>query len=139
MLAGKIKAGDAVVIRYQGPKGAPGMPEMLGPTAIIAGLGLGESVALVTDGRFSGGTRGLSIGHVSPEAYVGGALAAIRDKDTVRINLDTREIEVLISQKEIKSRLKERKIPKVNLSSYLIRYREQVQSASEGAVMRTGS
>jgi dihydroxy-acid dehydratase len=115
------------------------MPEMLGPTAIIAGLGLGESVALVTDGRFSGGTRGLSIGHVSPEAYVGGALAAIRDKDTVRINLDTREIEVLISQKEIKSRLKERKIPKVNLSSYLIRYREQVQSASEGAVMRTGS
>jgi dihydroxy-acid dehydratase len=139
MLAGKVKAGDAVVIRYQGPKGAPGMPEMLGPTAIIAGLGLGESVALVTDGRFSGGTRGLSIGHVSPEAYVGGALAAIRDKDTVRINLDTREIEVLISQKEIKSRLKERKIPKVNLSSYLIRYREQVQSASEGAMMRTVS
>ncbi len=139
MLAGKIKPGDAVVIRYQGPKGAPGMPEMLGPTAIIAGLGLGESVALVTDGRFSGGTRGLSIGHVSPEAYVGGALAAVRDKDTVRISLDSREIEVLISQKEIKSRLKERKMPKVSLSGYLVRYREQVQSASDGAVMRTGS
>jgi len=139
MLAGKVKAGDAVVIRYQGPKGAPGMPEMLGPTAIIAGLGLGESVALITDGRFSGGTRGLSIGHVSPEAFVGGALAAIRDKDTVRINLDSREIEVLISQKEIKSRLKDRKMPKVNLSSYLLRYREQVQSASEGAVMTTKS
>jgi dihydroxy-acid dehydratase len=139
MLAGKVKAGDAVVIRYQGPKGAPGMPEMLGPTAIIAGMGLGESVALITDGRFSGGTKGLSIGHVSPEAYVGGALAAIRDKDTVRINLDSREIEVLISQKEIKSRLKDRKMPKVNLSSFLVRYREQVQSASEGAVMRTGS
>jgi dihydroxy-acid dehydratase len=79
MLAGKVKAGDAVVIRYQGPKGAPGMPEMLGPTSIIAGLGMIESVALITDGRFSGGTRGLSIGHVSPEAYAGGALAAIRD------------------------------------------------------------
>ena len=139
MLAGKVKAGDAVVIRYQGPKGAPGMPEMLGPTSIIAGLGLGESVALVTDGRFSGGTRGLSIGHVSPEAFVGGALAAIRDKDTVRINLDSREIEVLISQKEIRSRLKERKMPRVVLTSFLERYREQVQSASEGAVLRTVS
>lgn len=135
MLAGRIKPGDAVVIRYQGPKGAPGMPEMLGPTAIIAGMGLGESVALITDGRFSGGTRGLSIGHVSPEAYVGGTLAAVRDKDIIRIDLDGREIEVLLSQKEIKTRLKDRKVPKARASGYLSRYREQVGSASSGAVM----
>jgi dihydroxy-acid dehydratase len=135
MLGGKIKPGDAVIIRYQGPKGAPGMPEMLGPTAIIAGMGLGESVALITDGRFSGGTRGLSIGHVSPEAYTGGTLAAVRDKDIIRIDLDGREIEVLLSQKEIKARLKDRKMPKGKVSGYLRRYREQVGSASCGAVM----
>src|SRR5512137_646003 len=125
MLAKKIKPGDAVIIRYQGPKGAPGMPEMLGATAIIAGMGLGESVALITDGRFSGGTRGLSIGHVSPEAYVGGALAAIRNKDIVRIDLDAREIEVLLSPKEVKSRLRERKIPATTTTGYLRRYRKQ--------------
>jgi dihydroxy-acid dehydratase len=135
MLAGKIKKGDAVVIRYQGPKGAPGMPEMLGATAIIAGMDLSEHVALITDGRFSGGTRGLSIGHVSPEAYVGGALATVRDKDIIRINLDTREIEVLISSKEIKARLKERKIPNPKISGYLQRYRDLVSSASLGAVL----
>jgi len=135
MLAGKIKTGDAVVVRYQGPKGAPGMPEMLGLTAILAGMGLGESVALVTDGRFSGGTRGLSIGHVSPEAYVGGALGAIRDKDIVRIDLDNREIEVLISQKEIRSRLKDRHLPRIKVTGFLKRYRDMVGSASQGAVL----
>lgn len=135
MLAGKIKTGDAVVVRYQGPKGAPGMPEMLGLTAILAGMGLGESVALVTDGRFSGGTRGLSIGHVSPEAYVGGALGAIRDKDIVRIDLDNREIEVLISQKEIRSRLKDRRLPRIKVTGFLKRYRDMVGSASQGAVL----
>jgi len=135
MLAGKIRKGDAVIIRYQGPKGAPGMPEMLGPTAIIAGLGLVDSVALVTDGRFSGGTRGLSVGHVSPEAFVGGVLAAVRDKDIIRINLDSREIEVLISQKEIKSRLKERRLPRRRVSGYLSRYRDSVSSASLGAIL----
>lgn len=134
MLAGKIKPGDVVVVRYQGPKGAPGMPEMLGLTAILAGMGLVQSVALVTDGRFSGGTRGLSIGHVSPEAYVGGTLAAVMEKDIIRINLDEREIEVLISQKEVKSRLRTRKIPKTKVSGYLKRYREEVSSASQGAV-----
>ncbi len=137
MLAGKIKAGDAVVVRYQGPKGAPGMPEMLGLTAILAGMGLSESVALVTDGRFSGGTRGLSIGHVSPEAYVGGALGAIRDKDVVRIDLDNREIEVLISQKEIRSRLKDRRIPRAKVTGFLKRYRDMVSSASQGAVLES--
>jgi dihydroxy-acid dehydratase len=135
MLAGEIKTGNVVVVRYQGPKGAPGMPEMLGLTAILAGMGLGESVALVTDGRFSGGTRGLSIGHVSPEAYVGGALGAIRDKDIVRIDLDNREIEVLISQKEIRSRLKERRLPKIKVTGFLRRYRDMVSSASQGAVL----
>lgn len=135
MLAGKIRPGDAVIVRYQGPKGAPGMPEMLGLTAILAGMGLGESVALVTDGRFSGGTKGLSIGHVSPEAYVGGAIAAVRNKDIIRIDLDAREIEVLLSQKEVKSRLKERRMPKAKVSGYLRRYRGQVSSASKGAVM----
>ena len=135
MLAGKIKTGDAVVVRYQGPKGAPGMPEMLGLTAILTGMGLGKSVALVTDGRFSGGTRGLSIGHVSPEAYVGGALGAIRDKDIVRIDLDNREIEVLISQKEIRSRLKERRLPRIKVTGFLKRYRDMVGSASQGAVL----
>ena len=135
MLAGKIKTGDAVVVRYQGPKGAPGMPEMLGLTAILTGMGLGESVALVTDGRFSGGTRGLSIGHVSPEAYVGGTLGAIRDKDIVRIDLDNREIEVLISQKEIRSRLKERRLPRIKVTGFLRRYRDMVGSASQGAVL----
>ena len=135
MLAGKVKPGDAVVIRYQGPKGAPGMPEMLGPTSVIAGLGLSESVALITDGRFSGGTRGLSIGHVSPEAYEGGTLAAVRDKDIIRVDLDAREIEVLISQKEAKSRLRERKVPKRDAPGYLARYRAMVGSASRGAVL----
>lgn len=134
-LAGKVKAGDAVVVRYQGPKGAPGMPEMLSLTAIIAGTGLIESVALVTDGRFSGGTRGLSIGHISPEAYVGGALAAIRDKDIVRIDLDSREIEVLLSQKEVKARLRDWKVPKAKAPGYLERYRGLVGSASRGAVL----
>ncbi len=137
MLAGKIKAGDAVVVRYQGPKGAPGMPEMLGLTAILAGMGLIESVALVTDGRFSGGTRGLSIGHVSPEAYVGGALGAIRDKDIVRIDLDNREIEVLISQKEIRSRIKDRHLPNIKVTGFLKRYRDMVSSASQGAVLES--
>jgi dihydroxy-acid dehydratase len=135
MLAGRIKPGDAVIVRYQGPKGAPGMPEMLGLTAILAGMGLSESVALVTDGRFSGGSRGLSVGHVSPEAFVGGALASVMDKDMIRINLDTREIEVLISQKEMRSRLKDKKPPKVNISGYLKRYRDGVTSASLGALL----
>ncbi|MEM4232533.1 MAG: dihydroxy-acid dehydratase [Thermoplasmata archaeon] len=135
MLAGKVKEGDAVVIRYQGPKGAPGMPEMLGPTSILAGMGLLESVALITDGRFSGGTHGLMIGHVCPEAYVGGAIAAVRDRDIVRVNLDAREIEVLLSQKEIRARLKERKTPQLKLGGYLARYRESVGPASEGAVL----
>jgi dihydroxy-acid dehydratase len=98
-------------------------------------MGLSESVALVTDGRFSGGSRGLSVGHVSPEAFTGGALASVMDKDIIRINLDTREIEVLISQKEMKSRLKNRKPPVTHVSGYLKRYRDGVTSASLGALL----
>jgi dihydroxy-acid dehydratase len=135
MLSGKVKPGDAVIVRYVGPKGGPGMPEMLSVTAILTGMDLGESVALVTDGRFSGGTRGLSIGHVSPEAYVGGVIAAVRDKDVIRINLDEREIEVLLSQKEIKARLRDRKMPRSEPTGYLRRYRDGVSSASLGAVL----
>lgn len=135
MLAGKIKPGDAVIVRYQGPKGAPGMPEMLSLTAILAGMGLGESVALITDGRFSGGSKGLSVGHVSPEAFVGGSLASVMDKDIIRIDLDAREIEVLISEREMKSRLKNKKPPMTNLSGYLKRYRDRVTSASQGALL----
>jgi len=111
------------------------MPEMLGLTSILAGMGLDDSVALVTDGRFSGGTRGLSVGHISPEAYVGGTIAAVRDKDVIRINLDAREIEVLISQKEVKSRLRDRKMPRSHVTGLLKRYREAVSSASKGAVL----
>jgi dihydroxy-acid dehydratase len=135
MLAGKVKPGDAVIIRYQGPKGAPGMPEMLGPTSVLAGLGLGESVALITDGRFSGGTRGLSIGHICPEAYVGGTLAAVRDKDIVRVDLGSREIEVLISQKEVKARMKDRRMPRRDAPGCLSRYRMLVGPASKGAIL----
>ena len=111
------------------------MPEMLGPTSILTGLGLGEHVALVTDGRFSGGTRGLCVGHVSPEAFSGGTLASLRDGDIIRINLDEREMEVLLSQKEIKARLKQAKPPNQELRGYLLRYRQEVSSASEGAVL----
>lgn len=139
MLAKRIEKGDAVIIRYQGPKGAPGMPEMLGPTSILSGLGLGEHVALVTDGRFSGGTRGLCIGHVAPEAFSGGGLAAVRNGDVIRIDLDEREIEVLLSQKEMKARLKEAKAPSRKLRGYLQRYRREVRSASEGAVLGSDS
>ena len=108
---------------------------MLGPTSILTGLGLGEHVALVTDGRFSGGTRGLCIGHVAPEAFSGGGLAAVRDGDIIRINLDEREIEVLLSQKEMKARIKQAKPPSKRLHGYLQRYRGGVRSASEGAVL----
>ncbi len=105
IMSGNIKAGDVVVIRYEGPKGGPGMREMLSPTSAIAGMGLSESVALITDGRFSGGTRGPCIGHVSPEAMEGGPIAVLNDGDRLRIDIPKRKIEVLISDKEMKERL----------------------------------
>jgi dihydroxy-acid dehydratase len=102
---GKIKSGDVVVIRYEGPRGGPGMPEMLFPTATIAGMGLADSVALITDGRFSGATRGGSIGHVAPEAFDGGPIAALRDGDTITIDIPNRTLKVEISDSELQERL----------------------------------
>ncbi|OHE56145.1 MAG: dihydroxy-acid dehydratase [Thermodesulfovibrio sp. RBG_19FT_COMBO_42_12] len=137
ILDGKIRAGDVVVIRYEGPKGGPGMREMLSPTATIAGMGLSDSVALITDGRFSGGTRGPCIGHISPEAMEGGAIAILKNGDRIRIDIPNRKIDVLLSDKEIKERFsKWRPLrPKIT-KGYLSRYARMVSSAGSGAVMR---
>ena len=137
IMNGKIKAGDVVVIRYEGPKGGPGMREMLSPTSAIAGMGLSESVALITDGRFSGGTRGPCIGHVSPEAMEGGPIAILKNGDRLRIDIPKRKIEVLISDKEIKERLTVWKRPQPKIRhGYLARYAKLVSSAGSGAIMR---
>jgi len=132
----KIKKGDCVVIRYEGPAGGPGMREMLAPTAAIVGLGLADSVALITDGRFSGGTKGPCIGHVSPEASAGGAIAIIRDGDTINIDIPGRRIEVKLSDKEIARRFKNWKpvSPKIK-TGYLSRYSRLVSSADRGAIL----
>jgi len=134
---GKVKAGNVVVIRYEGPKGGPGMQEMLSPTSLIMGMGLGDSVALITDGRFSGATRGLSIGHVSPEAAEGGMIGLLQDGDEIYINVDTYEISVNLSDEEIATR-KANFTPKVKeLSSrWLKQYRALVTNASSGAVLK---
>lgn len=137
ILNGKIKAGDVVVIRYEGPKGGPGMREMLSPTATIAGMGLSESVALITDGRFSGGTRGPCIGHISPEAMEGGIIAIIKNGDRIKIDIPGRRVDVLLSEKEIKERLSKWKPPKPKITKgYLSRYARMVTSAGTGAVMK---
>jgi len=134
---GKIVSGDVVVIRYEGPKGGPGMREMLNPTSAIAGMGLGSTVALITDGRFSGASRGASIGHVSPEAALGGPIAFVKEGDMIHINIPANVLEVLISDEELKSR-KVGFVPKETdiKSGYLLRYRELVSSASEGAILK---
>ncbi len=134
ILGKKIKRGDVVVIRYEGPKGGPGMREMLNPTSAIAGLGLSDSVAIITDGRFSGGTRGPCIGHISPEAFEGGPLAVVEDGDTIKIDIPNRKLDVDLSDKEIKKRLSKWKPPKRKLSGYLKRYSQLVGSADKGAV-----
>ncbi len=137
ILNGKIKPGDVVVIRYEGPKGGPGMREMLSSTATIAGMGLSESVALITDGRFSGGTRGPCIGHISPEAMEGGIIAIIKDGDRIKIDIPGRRVDVLLSEKEIKKRLSKWKPPKPKITKgYLSRYARMVTSAGTGAVMK---
>lgn len=137
ILSGNIKAGDVVVIRYEGPKGGPGMREMLSPTSAIAGMGLSESVALITDGRFSGGTRGPCIGHISPEAMEGGPIAVLKNGDRIRIDIAKREIDVLISDEEIKKRFSQwrQPLPKIR-HGYLGRYARLVSSAGNGAIMR---
>ncbi len=135
ILGGEVKPGEVVVIRYEGPKGGPGMQEMLGPTAQLQGMGMGETVALVTDGRFSGGSRGMSIGHVSPEAAARGPIAALRDGDIIRIDLDQRSLDVELSDEEITGRLSELPPFEAKIESrWLRRYSRLVSSASTGAV-----
>jgi dihydroxy-acid dehydratase len=137
ILAGKIKAGHVVVIRYEGPKGGPGMREMLSPTSAISGMGLGESVVLLTDGRFSGGTRGPCIGHISPEAAEGGPIAVVRDGDKIVLDIPKRKLEIKLSDEEIKGRLdtwKPRE-PKIK-NGWLARYAKVVTSANTGAIVR---
>jgi dihydroxy-acid dehydratase len=125
-----------MIIRYEGPKGGPGMREMLSPTSAIAGMGLSESVALITDGRFSGGTRGPCIGHVSPEAMEGGPIAVVKNGDRISIDIPKRKIEVLISDQEIKDRLAAWKKPQPKIKhGYLSRYAKLVSSAASGAIM----
>ena len=134
--AGKIKAGDVVVIRYEGPKGGPGMREMLSPTSEIAGMGLDKDVALITDGRFSGATRGASIGHVSPEAALGGTIAFVKDGDMIDIDIENNSIELLVSDEELEERRKGF-VPKTqNVSGYLKKYASMVTSANTGAVLK---
>jgi len=134
--SGKIVAGDVVVIRYEGPKGGPGMREMLNPTSAIAGMGLGSSVALITDGRFSGASRGASIGHVSPEAAVGGPIALVEEGDIISINIPENKLDVLVSDEVMAERRAkwQPREPKVT-TGYLSRYRELVTSGNRGAVL----
>lgn len=132
---GKIVPGDVVVIRYEGPKGGPGMREMLNPTSAIVGMGLGSTVALITDGRFSGASRGASIGHVAPEAAVGGPIALIREGDIIDIDIDAHSLNARVSEEEFAERKKNWK-PRVNeVDGYLVRYRELVTGAPQGAVL----
>jgi dihydroxy-acid dehydratase len=139
VLAGRIKPGDVVVIRNEGPAGGPGMPEMLQITGAIIGAGLGDTVALVTDGRFSGATHGFMVGHVAPEAYHGGPIAALRDGDTVVVDVDARELRVELSNDEIASRLAAWSRPEPRYrTGVLARYAALVSSASEGAVLGLG-
>ena len=134
--AGKIEKGDVVVIRYEGPSGGPGMREMLSPTSAIAGMGLDKDVALITDGRFSGATRGASIGHVSPEACSGGTIAYVKNGDIISINIPKYKIELKVSDSELELRKKEMPIKaKDNLTGYLKRYAKMVSSADKGAII----
>ena len=137
ILAGKVKAGNVVVIRYEGPRGGPGMQEMLGPTSYIMGQGLGEKVALITDGRFSGGTRGACIGHVSPEAAAGGMIALLEEGDLIRIDIPKHQLEAVLTDDVIRQR--RAKLPPFqpkSISGYLKRYAAQVTSAGTGAILK---
>ena len=137
ILAGKVKAGDVVVIRYEGPKGGPGMQEMLSPTSYLMGRGLGGSVALITDGRFSGGTRGACIGHVSPEAAAGGPIALVEPGDLITVDIPNRKLVLHVDDAELARRKANWKpIVRLNLPSYLSRYTSMVTSGSQGAVLK---
>ena len=137
ILGGKIIEGDVVVIRYEGPKGGPGMREMLSPTAAISGMGLDKTVALITDGRFSGATRGAAIGHVSPEAAEGGEIALIKDGDIISIDIEKGELNVKVSKEELNKRREKFVVPEPKIKDgYLARYAKLVSSASTGAVYK---
>jgi dihydroxy-acid dehydratase len=132
---GEIKAGDVLVIRYEGPRGGPGMREMLGVTSAIVGAGLGESVALLTDGRFSGATRGFMVGHVAPEAFNGGPIAAVVEGDSILIDIENRRIELEVPEATLKQRLAAWRAPKPRYNTGVFsKYSALVRSASEGAI-----
>lgn len=136
IFGGKIEAGDVVVIRYEGPSGGPGMREMLSPTSAIAGMGLDKEVALITDGRFSGATRGAAIGHISPEAVQGGLIAYVKDGDMISINIPEHKIELKVSNEIIEKRKQEMPIKvKTDVTGYLARYAKMVSSADKGAII----
>ena len=131
----KIKAGDVIVIRYEGPKGGPGMREMLAPTSLLVGKGLGTKAALITDGRFSGGTRGICVGHICPEAANGGTIALIEDGDKIKIDINNRTLDLLVDEKTLNERRKNLKPFKTNASGYLAKYSRTVSDASHGAIV----
>ena len=137
LMGGQVVAGDVVVIRYEGPKGGPGMREMLAPTATLMGLGLGDSVALITDGRFSGGTRGPCIGHVSPEAAVGGPIALVEDGDTIELDIPNRALKLQVDDVVLAERRARwsRPEPKIK-TGWLARYAAVVTSANTGAICK---
>jgi dihydroxy-acid dehydratase len=133
--AGKVKAGDVVVIRYEGPKGGPGMPEMLKPTSAIMGAGLGKEVALITDGRFSGGTHGFVVGHITPEAQLGGTIALVEDGDIIHLDAENNAINVELSEEELSIRRSNWQAPPLKKQSgVLYKYAKLVSTASEGCV-----
>jgi dihydroxy-acid dehydratase len=137
ILGGRIKPGDVVVIRYEGPKGGPGMREMLTPTSAIAGMGLDEEVALITDGRFSGATRGASIGHISPEAAEGGPIALVEEGDLISIDIPNRKLDILVSQTELEKRKQSWQKPEPKIKKgYMVKYQRLVSSASFGAIIK---
>jgi len=137
LMGGQVAAGDVVVIRYEGPKGGPGMREMLAPTATLMGLGLGDSVALITDGRFSGGTRGPCIGHISPEAAVGGPIALVAEGDLIRLDIPNRRLELLVDDTELARRKAAWQAPEVKIKTgWLARYAKVVTSANTGAICK---
>jgi dihydroxy-acid dehydratase len=137
ILGGKIKHGDVIVIRYCGPKGGPGMPEMLSPTSAIIGMGMGKSVALLTDGRFSGGTQGACLGHISPEAAEGGPIGLVQEGDIISIDIPAKKVELLVESAELERRRREWQPPKPNITSgYVARYAKLVTSGSTGAVLK---
>jgi dihydroxy-acid dehydratase len=135
ILGGAVKAGDVVIIRNEGPKGGPGMQEMLSPTSYIVGMGLGDKVALITDGRFSGGTAGACIGHVSPEAAEGGPIGLLRVGDRLRIDFPNRRIDILVPEVELTARKGGWKPVQRQLTGWLSRYQKLVSNASQGGIL----